>query len=382
MNIKEIIEKNKINTHAHLIDLNQIRNNLKNINDMRNKTGIKIFFALKGFSNDIILKKFINKLDGLSSSGLFEAKLGKELESKVSTFTPAYTAENIKEICKNSEYIVFNTVYQYKKYLEDAKKEKCSIGIRINPEYSELPEDFGSNTCKKDSHLGIRKINMPSKDEFCEGKIEGIHLHTMCEQFADTLERTIDYLINNYDEYLKRIKWINLGGGQLIGSQNYNLKKAIDSINKLKNKYNIQVILEPCEGIMLNSGYYITKVIDLLNNNINLALVDGSAVCHMSDSVYKGWTRDIIDGIEGNSLKKYTYKIVGSSCYAGDTFGTYILNRELKIGDYFIFTDASSYTMVKNNMFNGITFPNLYILDNNKIELIKEYNYECFKNII
>ena len=300
MNIKEIIEKSKINTPAHLIDLNQIRENFKNINTIRKSTGAKFFLALKGFSNDEIIERFIDNLDGLSSSGLFEARLGKELESKVSTFTPTYTDENIKEICKNSEYIVFNSLYQYKKYFKEARKENCSIGIRINPEYTELPDHFGSNTCKKDSHLGIKKENMPSMDEFCEEKIEGIHLHTMCEQYADTLERTIDFLISNYNEYLKRIKWINLGGGQLFGDSNYNCQKAIKSISKLKKIYNIQVILEPCEGIMLNSGYYVTKVIDLL----------------------------------------------------------------------------------KNNMFNGITFPNLYIIDNNQTKLIKKYDFECFKNII
>lgn len=323
MDIKQIIIKNEIETPAHIIDLNQIKQNFENIDKIRKETGVKIFLALKGFSNDKILQHFIKKLDGLSSSGLYETKLGKELNSKISTFSTAYTDKNIKEICINSEYVIFNSIKQYEKYLKDAQNNNCSVGIRINPEYTELPDEFGANTCKKDSHLGVKNENMPPLEDFCKGKIEGLHLHTMCEQYADTLERTIEYIVKNYDKYLEKVKWINLGGGQLLCASNYDVSKAINSIKKIKNKYDIEVILEPCEGIMLNSGYYITKVIDLLFNNINIAIVDGSAVCHMLDSAYRGWTRDIID--ETEDIKKYNhkYKIVGCSCFAGDTFGTY-----------------------------------------------------------
>ena len=331
----------------------------------------------------MIINQFINKLDGLSSSGLFESKLGKELKAKVSTFSNAYTDNNINEICQNSEYIIFNSINQYKKYSNEAQNNNCSIGIRINPEYTELPDDFAANTCKKDSHLGIRKENMPRIEDFCTGKIEGLHLHTMCEQQAATLERTIDYLINNYDDYLRKIKWINLGGGQLLGTTEYDVKKAIKSINKIKNQYGLEVILEPCEGIMLNSGYYITKVIDILNNNTNIAIVDGSAVCHMIDAAYRGWSRDIIGESTNIRQDNYMYKIVGSSCYAGDIFGTYYLDEQLKTGDNIIFKDSASYTMVKNNMFNGIPFPNLYVIDLNKnIKKIKEYDYNLFKSIL
>ena len=386
LNVQTIDNKERlrlIETPAYIIDLNQIEKNFINIDDIRNATGVKIFLALKGFSNDMIINQFINKLDGLSSSGLFESKLGKELNVQVSTFFTAYTDNIINEICKSSEYIIFNSINQYKKYLTEAQNNNCSIGIRINPEYTELSDEFAANTCKKDSHLGIKKKNMPPIQDFCKGKIEGIHFHTMCEQQADTLERTIEYIIKNYDKYLKRIKWINLGGGQLLSASNYDVSKAIYSLKKIKDKYKIEVILEPCEGIMLNSGYYITKVIDILNNNMNLAIVDGSAVCHMIDAAYRGWSRDIIGESTKISKDSHMYKIVGSSCYAGDSFGTYYLNKELKVGDNIIFKDTASYTMVKNNMFNGIAYPNLYVIDLNKnVKKIKEYDYNIFKMII
>ena len=382
IDITKIVEENEIETPAHIIHLGTIYENFKNIDIIKSKTGAKIFFALKGFSNDKILKKFIKKIDGVSSSGLFESKLGKELNTKVSTFSTIYTEESINKICKDSEYVIFNSIIQYEKYKEYAKKENCSVGVRINPEYTELPYEFGVNTCRKDSHLGIKKDIMPDIGEFGEGKIEGIHFHTMCEQQADTLERTINYLIENYDKYLKKIKWVNLGGGQLFGDINYDISRAVKTIKNLKDRYNIEVIIEPCEGIMINSGYYVTKVVDLIKNNINIAIVDGSAVCHMPDSVYRGWTKDMVNETE-NEKEGYEYKIVGCSCYAGDTFGTYFLNKKLQINDKIIFKDTASYTMVKSSIFNGIIFPNLYAIDfKNKIEKIKSYGYDIFKEII
>lgn len=379
----------KIQTPGHIIDLNQINNNFSNIELLRKETKCKIFLALKGFSNDIILLHFINQLDGVTASGLLEAQLGKELNKKVSTFSPAYVERSFENICKNSDYLVFNSRNQYEKYIHLAKKEKCSVGIRINPEYTELPDYFGANTCKKDSHLGIRKKDMPTIYHFQEGKIEGLHLHTMCEQEADTLERTINVLIENYDSYLKNIKWINLGGGQLIGKQNYDMTKAINAIKRLQNKYLIDVILEPCEGIMINSGYYISSVVDIIKSEINIAILDGSAVCHMPDSAYRGWTREIyeadcIEKIDNRNQYNNVYKLVGCSCYAGDTFGTYSFNRNLKVGDKVIFKDTASYTMVKNNIFNGIPFPSLYIFDSDKkIKKCKDYDdYSIFKIIL
>lgn len=384
--LKEI--KN-IQTPAHIIDLNQIEINFDNINLLKERTNCKIFFALKGFSNAIILSHFIKKLDGLSASGSFESKLGREFDMKINTFSTVYMENNIEDIVGNSDYLIFNSMNQYEKYLNLAKKEKCSIGIRINPEYTELPDDFGANTCKKDSHLGMRKKDMPPIDDFQEGKIEGIHLHTMCEQGADTLERTINYLIDNYDIYLKRIKWINLGGGQLIAEQNYDIEKAIKAIERLKNKYSIDIILEPCEGIMVNSGYYVASVVDIIKSEeVDIAILDGSAICHIPDSAYRGWTRDIYNAIcieDKNDMNKYdnVYKLAGCSCYAGDTFGIYSFNKKLEVGDKLIFEDTASYTMVKSSMFNGIPLPTLYSFGlDKKLIKCKEYDYSNYKDLL
>lgn len=387
---KSFLEEIKnIETPAHIIDLNQININfINNINVLRKETKCKIFLALKGFSNNIIISYFINELDGVTASGLFEAKLGREFNKKTSTFSTAYTEKNIKEICKNSNYIIFNSINQFEKYKNIAQKEKCSVGIRINPEYTELPEYFGANTCKRDSHLGIRKKYMPSPEFFKKNKIEGLHLHTMCEQGADTLERTINHLIDNYDIYLKNIKWINLGGGQLIAKKDYDINRAIKAIKKLKSKYSIDVMLEPCEGIMLNSGYYISSVVDIIKNEKDIAILDGSAICHIPDSAYRGWTRDIYNAtcIENEEeIKEYSnvYKLVGCSCFAGDMFGNYSFNKKISIGDKIIFKDTASYTMVKSNMFNGIPIPYLYIFNSNeKLIKCKEYDYSVFKGIL
>lgn len=374
MNIKEIINNSKIITPAQIIDLNRVMKNIENIDTIRRNTNCRFYFTLKGFSNNEILAYFIDKFDAISASGLFEARLAKEFSKNVSVFSTAYTKENIKEICENTNYIIFNSINQYEKYKDIAVNNNCSIGIRINPEYSELQNDFGANPCNRNSYLGIRKKDMPNFQEFQTGKIEGIHLHTMCEQGADVLERVINNLISNYDKYLKQIKWLNLGGGQLLGKENYNIEKAISAINKLKKRYACEIILEPCEGIMYYSGYYVTKVIDIIDKNV---IVDGSAICHMSDSVYKGWKRDIL----GEDIKyKNNYELIGCSCYAADSFGNYNFKNKLQIDDEIIFEDTASYTMVKSNMFNGIKMPNLYIIDfDYNIKRIKDYDYNTFK---
>lgn len=374
MDIKEIINSSRIITPAQIIDLNRIRKNIKNIDIIRKTTNCKFYFTLKGFSNDKILNYFIDNFDGISASGVFEMKLAKEFNKKVSVFSTAFTKNNVDEICKNTDYIIFNSMNQYESFKNIALNNNCSIGIRINPEYTELSNSFGANTSKENSHLGIKKKNMPNYQEFVSNKIEGIHLHTMCEQGADVLERTIDNLITNYDEYLKRIKWLNLGGGQLFGKENYDINRAIRAINKLKKQYDFNVIFEPCEGIMYHSGYYVTKIIDIIDKNV---IVDGSAICHISDSVYKGWKRDIL----GEDINyQNNYDIIGCSCYAGDSFGNYNFKNKLQIENKIIFEDTASYTMVKSNMFNGIKMPNLYIIDlDGVIKPIKDYDYNFFK---
>lgn len=377
-------------TPCHIIDLDRLNKNLENpIFNLRKEASCKILLALKGFSADAILPYIANKLDGFCASGLFEAKLGREYTNGlISTFSPVYSTQHFSQISSYSNMIVFNSLQHFKTHYSAVHKHNCSYGLRINPEYSELSDTNGANPCAPTSHLGTRRLNMPSIDWFTPGCIEGIHLHAMCAQYSHVLERLVNHLESEFDCYLKRVSWLNLGGGQLLSDPDYDIAHAISILKHIKQKYDIEILLEPCEGIVTGCGYYATTVMDIVDNQIQTAILDGSAVCHISDCVYRGWRRDILgafdmtDG-ECDPEYPYQYRLAGSSCYAGDVFGIYAFKEPLKAGDQIIFSDTASYTMVKACMFNGIPFPSLATYSEKKgLSIVTEYSYSCFHQII
>lgn len=369
-------------TPCHIIDLDQLYKNLRGpIRRLREEAGCKVLLAIKGFSSETILPYMIEDLDGISASGAFESILGKNIFGKkmICTFSPAYQENTIQDIVQNSNLVIFNSLKQYESFSKIASNAGCSCGIRINPEYSELPMDFAPNPCQKFSRLGIRKIDMPPISLFSAGKIEGIHLHTMCEQNADTLEHTIDYLMEHYDSFLKRIKWLNLGGGQMYANDDYELECATKALKKLKMHYKFEIVLEPCEGIMTKCGYLVSSVVDIVHNEMDIAILDSSGICHFPDAVYRDWKHDIKNAGEPG-VYKYTYRLTGPSCYAGDIWGDYSFNSPLQSGQYVIFKDTAPYSMVKNNNFNGIPFPAVAVYDKkNGLNITKTYDYECFR---
>ncbi len=367
-------------TPCHIIDLDRLKYNLENrINQIKQKTGCTVLLAIKGFSSDVILPYMCNGLDGISASGSFEARLGKTIFGKcVCTFSPAYQENTMGTVIKYSDKIVFNSIYQYNTFSPAVVRAGRSCGIRINPEYVELPADFGPNPCQKYSRLGIKRVDMPEISLFTEGQIEGIHLHTMCEQDADVLDRTIDVLIERYDPILRRIKWLNLGGGQMYADDQYDLNLAINAILKLRSRYSFEVIIEPCEGIMTGCGYLAATVVDIVHNEMDVAILDASGICHFPDAVYRGWRHDIKDAEEPGKLP-YTYRLTGPSCYAGDIWGDYSFSEPLRQGQLIVFLDTASYSMVKNNMFNGIPMPAVAVYDQeNGLAIKKQYHYDTF----
>lgn len=367
-------------TPCHIIDLDRLQYNLDHrIKKLRQNAGCTVLLAIKGFSADTILPYMRNSLDGISASGAFEARLGKTVFRKsVCTFSPAYQENMINDVVEYSDKIVFNSMNQYNTFSPLAIRNGCSCGIRINPEYSELPMDFGPNPCQKYSRLGIKKKDMPDISLIGEGHIEGLHLHTMCEQGADVLERTINILIEQYDPILRKIKWLNLGGGQMYADDDYDLDLAVEILLRLKSQYNFEIIVEPCEGIMTQSGFLVTTVVDIVQNEMNIAILDTSGICHFPDAVYRGWRHDVKDADEPGKLP-YTYRLAGPSCYAGDIWGDYSFAKPLECGQHIVFLDTAPYSMVKNNTFNGIPMPSLAVYDIvNGLTITKQYDYDSF----
>ena len=364
----------KLPTPCHIIDLDRLEQNLAKIKLLKNKANCHVLLAVKGFSSPVLFPLLRHCLDGISASGLFEARLGREqFRSFVQTFSPAFTKQNFPQIAHFSNRIIFNSIQQLQTFHGIAQAYGCDCGLRINPECA-VNLRQGINPCQRYSRLGVRIGDM---DQVPFRQIKGLHLHTMCEQQADILSHTIEYLISHYDNYLRKIQWLNLGGGQLLGHSNYDLDLAIYSLNHLHERYDLELFLEPCEGIFTDVGYFATTVVDIVENEKQIAILDSSAICHFPDAPYRGWGREIVDADQKDCL--YSYELAGPTCYAGDIFGTYTFRHPLAVGDVLYFRDTATYSMVKSNMFNGIPLPSLAFYSKAEgLKIKKQYDYNNY----
>jgi carboxynorspermidine decarboxylase len=362
-------------TPYHVVDLEQLNKNLSILFTLKQKTNCKIIYALKCFSNNLLFPYISRVLDGVCASGLFEARLAKEQFGKeVHTFSSTFSHSNIHEISKYSDFITFNSIRQWNDYKKIADMYGCSSGLRLNPNYSEI-HNYNINPCHKHTRFGvseheIKKINLK--------ELDFVLIHNMCGQFSDILYRSIEIIIKKFDKYIFSLKHINFGGGQLFTSSNYQLENAIAYLNEFQSRYKITVYFEPGEAIIYNSAYLVTTIIDIINNGMKTAILDASAICHMPDVVFSKFRPEIING-NLPYKKSYTYRIAGSSCYAGDIFGDYSFSEPIEVGDKIIFQDSLNYTMVKGSMFNGISRPHIVFFSlNSGYQLMKEYTYETF----
>lgn len=373
------IDLKNIKTPCYIVDETLITENLKILKNIQDITGCKILLAQKGFSMYSLYPLMRNYLAGVTSSSLFEAKLGfEEMGKEVHIYAPAYIENEFDEIIKYCGHIVFNSFSQLIKYKDKIKKanKKIDIGIRINPEYSEIKTDI-YNPCFKNSRLGVTIDNFEEK---YLNIIDGIHFHTMCEQNSDTLMRTIKAVDKKFGKYISKMKWINFGGGHHITRKDYDIQTLIDSIMFIKNKYNIDVYIEPGEAIALNTGFLVSSVLDIVENGMKIAIMDTSAACHMPDVLEMPYRPEIINSDIPYKLD-YTYKLAGPTCLAGDIIGDYSFKEPLKEGDKLIFCDMAHYTMVKNNTFNGICLPSIILKTNDgNLKEIKKFGYNDFKS--
>ena len=374
------IDLEKLPSPCYLVDERLLEKNLKLLEYVQERTGCNIILALKGFSMFSTFPLVKKYLKGVTSSSLFEARLGyEEMGKQVHIFAPAYREDEFDEITKYCDHIVFNSFNQWNLYKDRVKKvteKKIECGIRINPEYSEIETDM-YNPCFKNSRMGVTLDNF--KPEELEG-IDGLHFHTMCEQNSDTLERTIKVVDEKFGSYIKNMKWLNFGGGHHITRADYDIEKLISSIMYMKEKYNIDIYLEPGEAVALNTGFLVSTVLDVIDNGMKIAILDTSAACHMPDVLEMPYRPNIIDASEADELP-YTYRLGGPTCLAGDVIGDYSFKEPLKPGDKIVFCDMAHYSMVKNNTFNGINLPAIVKYnDEEGIKIIKEFGYEDFKN--
>lgn len=373
------IDISNLKTPCYLLDERLLVKNLEILKSIQDRTGCKILLAQKCFSMFSEYPLMAKYLAGTTASGLYEARLGyEEFKKETHIFSPAYPPQDIDEILEICDHIVFNSTNQWNRYKDKILNypKHISCGLRVNPEYSEIETDI-YNPCFEGSRLGSTLSNI---DEKSIDDLEGIHFHTMCEQGADTLKRTIKVVDEKFGNYIQNMKWINFGGGHHITKKDYDIDTLIECIMYFKNKYNnIDIYLEPGEAVALDCGYLISSVYDTINNGIDIAILDTSAECHMPDVLEMPYRPNIVDSGLPNE-KKYTYRLGGNTCLAGDIIGDYSFDKPLKEGDKLIFCDMAIYTMVKNNTFNGTPLPSIAVYrEGEGIKTIKEFGYQDFK---
>ncbi len=374
-----MFDLNNVKTPCYIVDEAELMRNLEILRNTAKISGCKILLAQKAFSMYSVYPLISRYLDGTAASGLFEAKLGREHFGKeVHVFSPAYTEDEMDSLVKIADHIVFNSFRQWDKYKDKVKScgRNISCGIRVNPEYSEIDTEI-YDPCAPNSRLGVTAEQF---DESKLGGIDGLHFHTLCEQDSDTLKRTLTYFEKSFGKYLYNMKWVNFGGGHHITRKDYDITTLVECISYISKKYDVQVYLEPGEAVALNAGYLAAQVLDVGVNGMNYAILDTSAACHMPDVLEMPY-RPFIMGSGMPGEKKHTYRFGGPTCLAGDIIGDYSFDSPLKEGDRLVFCDMAIYSMVKNNTFNGMPLPSIYLnTADGELRLIKSFGYEDFKS--
>jgi carboxynorspermidine decarboxylase len=364
---------------CYLLDEKLIRRNLAIIKDVKDRAEIDIIVAFKGFamwSAFDIVKEYIN---GATASSVYEAVLAnEEMNTKAHTYAPAYSEADMTRLIDLSSHITFNSMSQLNKYLPQIQKSAndISVGIRINPEFSEVSTDL-YNPCAKGTRLGMTAET--TGDILPEG-VDGVHFHTLCESDAEDLQKTLAAIEKRFPNTLKKAKWVNMGGGHLMTREGYNTELLIDTLIQFKERWDVDIILEPGSAFAWETGYLISTVLDIVSDNgINTAILDVSFTAHMPDCLEMPYKPEILSANSDNS-GKYCYRMGGNSCLAGDYIGNWYFDNEIKPGDKIIFNDMIHYTMVKTTMFNGIDHPSIAIQDTNGgVRVVRKFSYSDYK---
>ncbi len=369
---------------AYLVDLALLQRNLEILDEVQRETGAKILLALKGFAMFAVFPQIRQVLHGVCASGVHEARLGREeFQREVHTFAPAFRESEIHELATLTDHLVFNSFSQWEKWkplLQEIAPAHLRYGLRINPEHSEGAVPI-YDPCAAGSRLGIPRRHFDGHEHLLEG-ISGLHWHTLCEQNADALERTLAVVERNFGQFFARLDWINFGGGHHISRADYDLPLLKNCIRQVQDRYGLQVYLEPGEAIALNTGVLVATVLDILDlEPLPAAILDTSATAHMPDVLEMPY-RPAIEGAGMPGEKAHTYRLGGLTCLAGDVIGDYSFNDQLQPGQRLVFRDMAHYTMVKNTTFNGIPLPSIATWDpeTEKLEIIRKFGYAEYKS--
>lgn len=366
-----------LRTPYFMVDEEKLVRNLEILAGVSGRTGCRILLAQKAFSMFAVYSLLRQYLAGTAASGLFEARLGhEEFGGETHVYSPAYREDEFQDILKYADHIVFNSPAQVKKYGQQAKAAGKSLGLRVNPECSTQEGHAIYDPCAPGSRLGT---TVSQFEESILPILDGLHFHTLCEQNSDALEVTVQAFEKKFGNYFHGMKWVNLGGGHHITREDYDVERLENVIRHLQNTYGVQVYLEPGEAVVLNAGYLVSSVLEIVKNDMETAILDASAACHMPDVLEMPY-RPSVKGSGKPGEKACTYRLAGPTCLAGDVIGDYSFEEPLREGCQVVFEDMALYTMVKTNTFNGMRLPDIvYRFRDGSCRVVRRFGYEDFQ---
>jgi carboxynorspermidine decarboxylase len=363
----------RIQTPYYLLDEKKLRRNLRLIQQVRERSGARSVLALKCFSTWCVFDLMREYLDGTTSSGVYEARLGREKFGKeVHAYSVGFSRQDVRDVREFADKIIFNSLSQFEAFGRDVRRLK--IGLRVNPGFSYSHYDL-ADPARRYSRLGIRDTTA-LRHAVAGGAVSGLMFHLNCENddfanFAGNLDR----IGTEYGDLLAKLEWVSLGGGIFFTKAGYPLAAFCRKLKEFSERFAIQVYLEPGEASITGAGELVTTVLDVVHNEVDVAIVDAALEAHMLDHLIYRTTARLVAPAPG----PHRYLIAGRSCLAGDVFGEYRVKKKLKPGDIVRFGDAAGYTMVKKNWFNGIPMPAIAVrrLDGS-VETVRTFGYEEF----
>lgn len=366
---------------CYVLDEQLLRDNLALIKSVKERAGVNIIMAFKAFSLWPAFPIVREYIPYSTASSIHEARLAwEEMGSLAHTYSPAYTEAEFPAILQYSSHITFNSFSQFERFLPLAKgaDRKVSLGIRINPEYSEVETDL-YNPCAPGSRMGVIADQMPER---LPEEIEGIHFHTLCESTSYNLEATLKAIEEKFAPYLQQAKWLNMGGGHLMTRKDYDVDHLVEVLRRFKEKWQLELILEPGSAFAWETGILVSEVVDVVENHgISTAILNVSFTAHMPDCLEMPY-KPRIRGAHHEPVKgKPTYRMGGNSCLSGDFIGYWSFDAPLKPGDKIVFEDMMHYTLVKTTMFNGVPHPAIALWNEAEgLKVVREFGYEDYKN--
>ena len=367
----------KIPSPCFVLDEEKLIQNLQLIDHVQKSAEIEIILAFKGFAMWSAFPTVRKYVKGATASSLNEVRLcNEEMEVESHTYCVAYSDDEFDEIVAKSSHITFNSLAQYQRFI-DRVPEKVSVGLRVNPEWSDVETDL-YNPSSPVSRLGITSENL----EELPDRVEGLHFHVLCESDSHALENVLKAFEKRFGHFLSGIKWVNMGGGHLMTRKGYDTDHLIKLLSDFRKKHDIHVILEPGSAFAWQTGNLHTKVLDVVENGgKKTAIFDGSFTCHMPDCLEMPYRPKLENGSDVKVEGWHPYRLGGVSCLAGDFLDEYWFEKPLAVGDSIVFKDMIHYTMVKTSTFNGVKHPSIGIIkQGGSFELIREFGYDDFKN--